>query len=695
MTESPHWSERVVTVWAVGLAAWTLCSQAVGFLGGTFLQLLGLAAFALAVSGLCLRLASSRRESSLSSPQDTCSERVAQPNSPEEADTFAETAAHRDAAHLRGVSGIPAAVLLSSFAGIALLQHEPLALWWWVTGCVGLGVFVSYREPATIRVAEVGPYGKWLLALSILCTVFALMAHRPDADDAFYVNLAAAAIDRPDLPLFGRDTLHGLPSPAVPFSVYRLHSWELLNGAIGFVAGISALASFHFVSVCLVAFLAPFAWATLLRRIVPKAWFPTLVALLLILVMVGDAHRWYGNFAFVRIWQGKSVFLTILLPLIWAWSIRFAQDPTWRSAALTLVGQVAAVGTTSTAVWAAPVALAVGILAGMAKKNLKFVAMGLIAVSSYPLTMGLVVKSGMRGVSERVVATLETLAANSSSSVSSSPLLEAFTIVCGSHWTVLASLAAIAGAWTVLPAGTARRFASVSILVPWTTVLNPYLHPLVASQVSGPSYWRTLWVLPIPLCIAFLIAAIWSRCRQRSIKWLLSLLLIGGFSLLPAAPGWSHQNQGLVFDWPRYKVPGHLLSQASLLRATVPEGAVVVATTDGATWTTVLQEHPHPVAVRGYLRLNGPARLDRFGMRAIADGRGRTERRLEDFRAALWRYRVEAVLFEKSRGSESLEQVLRLAAFEKAVDSKRFQIWVRRGLDPQGDPTPMLPLAWH
>ena len=52
--------------------------------------------------------------------------------------------------------------------------------------------------------------GLW--AIAALCALYALFAHRVDASDAFAVNLAVAAVDRPELPLLAVDTqvsLHG------------------------------------------------------------------------------------------------------------------------------------------------------------------------------------------------------------------------------------------------------------------------------------------------------------------------------------------------------------------------------------------------------------------------------------------------------------------------------------------------------
>ena len=50
----------------------------------------------------------------------------------------------------------------------------------------------------------------------------------------------------------------------------------------------------------------------------------------LVLVAAGETHRWYGNFSFVRMWQGKAIFLSVFMPLVYAYALRFAVRPNLR-----------------------------------------------------------------------------------------------------------------------------------------------------------------------------------------------------------------------------------------------------------------------------------------------------------------------------------------------------------------------------
>jgi hypothetical protein len=73
-----------------------------------------------------------------------------------------------------------------------------------------------------------------LLLLVGLAMTIALIAHRPDADDTFYVNLAVNAVDNPS-----GQILAGV----VP--IYMSHSLEILMAAISMWLDIPTIAIFH------------------------------------------------------------------------------------------------------------------------------------------------------------------------------------------------------------------------------------------------------------------------------------------------------------------------------------------------------------------------------------------------------------------------------------------------------------------
>jgi len=84
-----------------------------------------------------------------------------------------------------------------------------------------------------------------LWSSAAVCALYALFAHRVDASDSFAVNLAVAAIDRPELPLLAVDTLHGRADLPIHLPEFRLHSLELGYAALAWLSGVQPVAIFH------------------------------------------------------------------------------------------------------------------------------------------------------------------------------------------------------------------------------------------------------------------------------------------------------------------------------------------------------------------------------------------------------------------------------------------------------------------
>jgi len=112
-------------------------------------------------------------------------------------------------------------------AGIGLLllafcfhRGDTEGAWWTGAVLVVIGAWTSLRAAPTAPPAPAeGPRLEIaVLILGVGCAAVALVAHRPDLDDSFYVNVAVAAADSPERPLLREDTLHGIPGLASPSS---------------------------------------------------------------------------------------------------------------------------------------------------------------------------------------------------------------------------------------------------------------------------------------------------------------------------------------------------------------------------------------------------------------------------------------------------------------------------------------------
>lgn len=642
----------------VAFAVWTLCSHAVVALGGTLRPLVALYACAMLAGAAAVR-AIRRRGGLLREPLPEAAPSVPPP---------------RSRAVLQGAlgGGGAAAVALAWFVG------GPVVLWG--TWCAVLGaaalVFVV-REPPQLGPAQEGrglEAALWVTAA--LCAVYALVAHRVDADDAFYVNVAVAAVDRPDLPLLAVDTLHGREDLPIHFAAYRLHSYELWNAAVSWLTGIRAIAVFHFVAAAVVSAAIPLCHAVLLRLLSPRAWLPATLALVFVLAVPGETHRWFGNFAFVRAWQGKAVFLFVFMPLVYAFAIRFARQPSGRHWGMLAAAQIAAVGASSSAVWAAPVGAGVALLCAL-PPSLAGAKRGLVGLlgSVYVLAAGLVVKGDMTSKAPTLARAFPP----------GDQLADALVRTLGSGTLQLVAVVAVGAAWATRRRGLAQRFAIVVPLVVAVVLLDPYTDAFVRANVTGPSYWRAAWALPVPLLLALVLAAplAWAPRTRRglAVAAAASGALALAFALfVPRTYGFGEANH-VRLGWPALKVPPQTYRWAALVNERVP-GLRVVAPPAIDTWIPTFHHHAYPLMVRTYLRplrarVGEVAYRDRLVMTHYVAGEVLHEQAPAIFARGLDLYDVAAVVLQESPHTLLQRQILREKGFHRTVQGVHYELWQR------------------
>jgi hypothetical protein len=567
------------------------------------------------------------------------------------------------------------------------------ALWWWAVATLGAAALaLLFLETPRAQSPAQGPrLERGLLAVALIAALYALIAHRPDADDAFYLNLAVAAVDAPDQPLLAADTLHGVAGLPLHLAIYRLHSFELGNAAVSLLTGLPAIQVFHFGAVALGAFLIPLAHARLFRLLTPRHWLAAVVTLVTVLIAVGETHQWYGNFGFVRIWQGKAIQLSVFTPLVYAYAMEFALRPSLARWGLLASAQIAALGSSSAALWAAPAAGAIGLCSALAptRRGARLLAVGLLA-SGYLLGAGLVAKGWMQ--------------AEAAAQLPSSPhevqereraereldrpgvrLERALSEVLGDAHLRRFAIACLLVAWAASPVALARRFALVAPLAVALVLLNPFASGWMVANATGQSYWRSLWALPVPILITLtLLAPLGIRAgapgwRGRA-AW---ALLLGAFLLLVPARWGPGLENGVRLGWPSLKVDPVAYRWAEELASQVPPGSQVVAPADVGLWLPTFGGRVFPLLVRNlYLEPFRPQLGDaevslRRWMTGIAGGEVSGPAFAPTFRQGLERFRVSGVCLLIGPGAEPIREVLRAEGFRLHVQDRAHEIWVK------------------
>jgi hypothetical protein len=418
------------------------------------------------------------------------------------------------------------------------------------------------------------------------------------------------------------------------------------------------------------------------------------LAVVWVLVAPGDTHRWYGNFAFVRIWQGKCIFLFVFLPLVYAYAVEFALRPALRSWLLLAAAQIAALGCSSSAVWAAPVGALVAACCALEPTSVDLRRLLLVALAS---TYVLCVGWGMKGAVELdreararpLTEEVRQLRAQKEAERArhhepGNQLEEALDLVTGDSHLRTATLVALLAAWACCGRGLARRFAIVVPLVVTLVVLNPYITMWLSENVTGPSYWRSLWALPVPILMALMlvapleVAGRWHRAG-------LIAALVGCVVFAAAVPnvrGLSRDN-GVELGWPRLKVLPETYRWGVLLTQKAGPGAVVVAPEAISVWLSMLHQRVYPLVVRPmYLyryrnQLGTEGFLHRLLMVNYVGGEAKRPDAQHWFARGLERFDVEAVCLENFPGAGGARAVLRASGFELDLKSLEYEIWLR------------------
>jgi hypothetical protein len=656
-------SDRLCDGVVLAFALWTIASHAVVAAGQGLVALLVLYAAVLS-AGLLLK----RRFGALALSEAAALDR---PSDPVDPALWALRA---------GTLAVGAAAALSLAA-----RPDVFHPWLWWTAVILLGLAaaaVCFGDARRIAPAEHGRSAEMLLwLLAAAGVVLTLISHRPDADDAFYVNVAVAAADVPGRPLLSADTMHGIPNLPLYLPVYRVHSYELLNGALAYLTGIPAIYCFHWLSAAFAALLVPLAHARLLRILTPRRWLATVATVMFVLIAAGETHRWYGNFSFVRLWQGKSIFLFVFMPLVYAYALRFAVRPNRRDWTMLGAAQIAAVGCSSSALWAAPAGAVIALCCAVrpSRDGLKAVVVGALT-SLYVLGAAWATRASLQGMFFSGPPV--------DREADAGPVLRsALVTVLGDSRLLIFGILSLLTGWVFAPPGLCRRFAVVFPLAVLLGLLNPYTADWVTANVTGPAYWRSMWALPLPIVMALLLTSPlrvggdpW-RPGTRRAAW---LILLTAFALLiPRYNGLSSEN-GVELTWPRLKVPEAAYRWAAAVNESVPPGSHVVVPSDVDPWVVTFAHHAYPLLVRYYLhtwpnRLSSEELRDRVAMRRFADTPELVEATPQQFREGLDRFEVRAVCLVSSPKAGAARAVLEQAGFRQTLRQAGYELWVRSG----------------
>ena len=448
---------------------------------------------------------------------------------------------------------VPAAIACACLLIWSFFWHSYSSYWLLTVPLLAVGYAMArpsqYRQ--TPAVARSRSSESLLLLLSAGAVLVTLVTNRPDADDCYYLNRAAALADgfhqtmRTGYTLFEKA---GVPFPYPSFPLLAFHDW------IGFgswATGLQPLAVSAFIVAPIGAVLLVLAYSILCRMLFPNHWKWALGAVFAILVVGGPARWHFANFAFSRIWQGKSLVLHVILPVTAAYGLRFGA--TGRRSDWLRLAAVAtcATGLSSISIWLLPAFMVLAVVGGITRwRDLLPRTIAAVMACAYPLVEGVMAHAGaVEGLAFRV---------------DNRPFAWILQSYFGGKIAVLVWAAVILLTPLLALPLRARRYLLVGIVGALLTLLNPMLFEADQKYVtSGVVFWRILWLLPpLPILAAALLLLGFhvpnpkTRAIAGPAVWCLLTGLFVGLALQrppdmdfePAQIGWP----GLKVDQPEY-----------------------------------------------------------------------------------------------------------------------------------------------
>jgi hypothetical protein len=367
-----------------------------------------------------------------------------------------------------------------------------------------------------------------LLLLAAGCATAPLFMLRPNQDDVVYFHRALTQLSDLSQPILTRQT--SVDVDAASFSpVHLATSHEMLMALLGHYFGIDPLYCYQVVGHAFTAFFIPFVLYWCVRRLGLDRWLAAIGALFgvtfLLLDSVGVAS--FGNTAFGRMWQGKSIVWILFLPAALSLSYRFLREGSRSDVVWLTLLAVAGVGLSSSALYLIPATVGCSCLAmlavqltereGRTKFWEQFQRCCLLAIPlAYPaailalLKLNIIPKpTDIHGFGPQYL-----------------PWRLAVDYVVGSPAGHLRNIVIM----IVVPLLIGRRKSGLFLFFYLCAVLLLCLNPLFVhwwmGNIFATCYFRLVYLLPLPLLCAMLPAAgrRWSEMRRTRVE---DRLLIG------------------------------------------------------------------------------------------------------------------------------------------------------------------------
>ena len=456
--------------------------------------------------------------------------------------------------------------IASYFANVSFSATSPFLFLALAISVLPLG----FKRPATRQQTPSAARQAHRDTLSVLVFVFAgilltLFLHRPDADDELYLGTTFSLLANADQPL---QQLPDYGAGLYANAFYGISAYEPLKAMVSYLTGLPLLDSYYLLVPSLMSALTVIVTSRLLRELIPEGWLFAMLFFFVVMLAWGDVHRTLANFGFVRMFQGKSVLVSAVVPalFLYAFLLRDRAQAGYHSFLLATAA-ISGVGISRGGLVIGPLlllflALASINLSMLGKRSKKLL---IIAGISAAAILLLVYHFGW------TLMNPSQLVYTPKGSVASTTNLEMIEFTMGNGLRGIFLLTCVGASFLFVkdkePRDLYRNFLAIYfilLLIPWTS-------NFFAKTVQEYLSWRWMWVMPVPALASVAVGGALARLREASnsaVALGVFLVLAAGFTAASPRRVLSAANRTSI-RWPDAKLDGDSVYLRSYGKAAV------------------------------------------------------------------------------------------------------------------------------
>lgn len=511
-----------------------------------------------------------------------------------------------------------------------------------------------------------------VFCLSIAAALLTLAVSRSDMDDAFYVAISAFSASHPQEALFAFDPMHGDRSLPLMFPTYRFAASELLVGAFAYLLNISAMDVAYKILPPVWAMFSVVCIFLLAQELMPRRWIMLGIATLFLILILGECHRGPANMAFVRLFQGKAVYVSAIVPAIFYLTARYF-SPRGKAADLFLLGcvQITAIGMTGSAILFAPMAGFIALLSNYilfslngGKRKLKRLLGTFLIVFPYAAI-------AIFELQNRYLALLPPFKRESSAQIWES--------IFGSNQQYLLAILLLSG-----PLLAKDRLLRYRLAIP-TFLFFMFLAPWFTQIFYTPIYWRISWLFPILIFSACSICIILDKLffeKDRKILVMLLFALILYLIAVSLPLNTLRVGNNVYWGFAERKIPSGDLAVAEKAAILCGQTGMLLAPEAIAGIISRFEKHPVLICVRReYIdALASEMGLKNYSERLLLCDfvSGKDALDWQSIQKALESNNVKTIVIHSKNMSVNKDTLFEAAGFYQECSIHNYQIWIDR-----------------